>query len=215
MRNILCYGDSNTWGFMPADGHRYPENVRWTGRLQALFGKEAKIIEEGLNGRTTVFDDPMSDYQNGLATLTAVLISQKPLDAVVFSLGTNDLKFVGAWDSAAGMGRLIRETLHVDGRYPSAEPVFRGKPRILVISPIEVDDDLGNRAYDRIAPRRDESKHFAEAYASVCSALGVEFLDGAKLARPSLKDCVHMDPEGHAALAEAVYAKLREMLGNA
>lgn len=60
MRHILCYGDSNTWGYTPGTGERHAPDVRWTGVLRRLLGEGWEVLEEGMNGRTTVFDNPMS-----------------------------------------------------------------------------------------------------------------------------------------------------------
>ena len=92
MKNILCYGDSNTFGFIPVSGKRYSIDERWTGILQKLLGNEYRIIEEGLNGRTTVFEDPSKAGRNGKAYLEVCLESHKPIDLIIISLGTNDLK---------------------------------------------------------------------------------------------------------------------------
>src|SRR6056297_2207238 len=92
MKRILCYGDSNTWGYVPLTGERYDETVRWTMLLQEKLGGDYKIIEEGLNGRTTVLDDPLEPGRNGLTYLGPCVQSQSPLDLVVLMLGTNDLK---------------------------------------------------------------------------------------------------------------------------
>ena len=68
MRNILCYGDSNTFGTDPVHGGRHPREARWTGVLQELLGDGYRVIEEGLGGRTTVFDDALSEGRNGAQT---------------------------------------------------------------------------------------------------------------------------------------------------
>ena len=52
-RRILCFGDSNTWGYKPTGG-RYDEETRWPMRMQRLLGDGYIVIEEGLNGRTCV-----------------------------------------------------------------------------------------------------------------------------------------------------------------
>ena len=88
---ILCYGDSNTWGCNPADGTRYPADVRWTGVLADSLGEEYHIIEEGLNGRTSVYEDPVEDILSGIAYFKPCLASHMPLDCVVVMLGTNDI----------------------------------------------------------------------------------------------------------------------------
>ncbi len=92
MRRILCYGDSNTWGYDAAADDRFPEEVRWTGVLQQLLGEGFRVIEEGQPGRTTVWDDPIEEHRNGKTALYSVLESQSPVDLVVLMLGTNDLK---------------------------------------------------------------------------------------------------------------------------
>ncbi len=93
MKKILCYGDSNTWGHIPVTGGRYGDDVRWTGVLQAALGEGYRVIEEGLNGRTTVHDDPIEGvYKNGKHYLIPCLESHRPLDLVIMMLGTNDLK---------------------------------------------------------------------------------------------------------------------------
>ena len=86
MKTILCYGDSNTWGYIPGTGNRYPRQVRWTGVLQNLLGEKFHVIEEGLNGRTTVMDDPTRIAKNGLPYLRPCLDSHAPIDLVVLML---------------------------------------------------------------------------------------------------------------------------------
>ena len=90
-KRVLCYGDSITWGYNPADGLRMNDDQRWTGVLKNGLGEGYTVIEEGLNGRTTVWDDPLKGtYKNGLNYLVPCLASQRPLDFVVLLLGTND-----------------------------------------------------------------------------------------------------------------------------
>ena len=96
MKHVLCYGDSNTWGFTPVTGKRYDEHTRWTGLLQDLLGDAWRVHEAGLNARTSIYDDPFKPYLNGRDMIRGILVSEKPLDVVVLSLGTNDLKFVDA-----------------------------------------------------------------------------------------------------------------------
>lgn len=92
MRTILCYGDSNTWGFDPATRTRFAPDVRWTGVLADRLGSEFRVIEEGLNGRTTRWDDPIETDHNGLTYLRPCAESHQPLDLIIVMLGTNDLK---------------------------------------------------------------------------------------------------------------------------
>ncbi|MGA2640810.1 MAG: GDSL-type esterase/lipase family protein, partial [Spirochaetia bacterium] len=109
MREILCFGDSNTWGYDPVTQGRFPGDVRWTGVLQAALGPGFRVIEEGLNGRTTVWEDPVEGDKMGKRHLPPCLESQAPLDLVVLMLGTNDTKerySAPPADIAAGVGVL-------------------------------------------------------------------------------------------------------------
>lgn len=93
MKNVLCYGDSNTHGYDGVTGGRFPWGVRWTSLVQeALKEEQVRIIEEGQNGRTTVWDDPIEGMKSGLKYLIPCLESHSPLDVVVLMLGTNDIK---------------------------------------------------------------------------------------------------------------------------
>ena len=110
MYEILCFGDSNTWGYNPATRERFPRDVRWTGVLQAALGKDFHVIEEGLNGRTTVWEDPVEGDKVGKRHLAPCLESQAPLDLVVLMLGTNDTKqrySAPPTDIARGIGVLL------------------------------------------------------------------------------------------------------------
>lgn len=92
MISILCYGDSNTWGYNPYDGSRYDEDTRWTCLLQKKLGLEYSIIEAGLNGRTTWVDDPRDEIRNGRKYIKYEINTHKPIDILIIMLGTNDLK---------------------------------------------------------------------------------------------------------------------------
>ena len=94
MKNILAFGDSLTWGFIAGSFERHPFDVRWPNVLAAGLHGKARVIEEGHNGRTTVFDDPTTlDDRNGAKALPMLLSTHTPLDLVIIMLGTNDIKF--------------------------------------------------------------------------------------------------------------------------
>ena len=129
---IVAFGDSNTWGFDPAGGGRMAPDVRWTGVMRAMLGVEFTVIEEGLNGRTTVFDDPIEPNRRGLDYLPPCLRSHAPLDLLIIGLGCNDMKArFNASPSmiAAGVERLVMTA--------RAEPVGPGgqPPKILIVAP--------------------------------------------------------------------------------
>lgn len=215
MKHILCYGDSNTWGFIPGSGRRYDEHTRWTGVLADALGEGWRVHEEGLNGRMSFFDSPFKGdvSLNGGDSLPVVLDSQKPLDLLIICLGTNDLKYHPAWYAAEGVGRLVNYAQHIDQLNPWGEHVFRNGPKILVISPIAIGADLANRnVQDDLAGKHEESRKFPQLFRDKCAGMGIEYLNAQALAEPSDIDCVHMTPEGHRALGLAVAEKVKEIL---
>ena len=114
MKSILCYGDSNTWGCIPLPGldpaSRFPPATRWPGVLRRELGDGYWIVEAGLNGRTTVWDDPLEPHRNGRKLLLPTLLTHQPLDLVIIMLGTNDLKHrlnASAAEIAEGAGMLV------------------------------------------------------------------------------------------------------------
>lgn len=210
---ILCYGDSNTWGYTPGSGERFDENTRWTGRLQKALGNAVQIIEAGMNARTTSFTDPFKDYLNGRQGLPYSLVEGKPLDCLVISLGTNDLKYGNAVWSAKGLDALLEAAVNANACYTGSSPVFPKGTKILVISPIHLHDLLDEKTPDSVFfGKVSQSHRFAELYRAVAEKHQVEFLDAAQYASASEVDCVHMDAESHGRLAEAVAEKLRQML---
>ena len=215
MKHVLCFGDSNTWGFIPGSARRYDEHTRWTGVLADEMGSEWRVHEDGLNGRMSMFDSPFKGdvNTNGKDIFATVLDSQKPLDVLVICLGTNDLKYHPAWHAAQGVGRLVSYAQHVDQLNPWGEHVFRNGPKILVISPIAVGEDLAYRdVQDDLAGKHEESRKFPKVFGDLCRVMGVEMLDAQQIAEPSMIDCVHMEPEGHKALGLAVAEKIRALM---
>ena len=93
-------GDSNTWGYDAETNGRFPDDVRWTGRLSERLGDSYTVIEEGLSGRTTVFEDPLNEGMSALPYLYPCLMSHAPLDYMVVMLGTNDCKEYCRWNEA-------------------------------------------------------------------------------------------------------------------
>src|SRR5690242_20379631 len=132
MRTVVCYGDSNTHGAHPVTGERWPRDVRWPGVAAADLADVAHVVEEGLNGRTTLWDDPFAEGRNGKTHLLPCLRSHAPIDLLVIMLGTNDLKTIfarAAHEIALGAGTLVDIAL-ASGTGPGAGP-----PRVLLVSP--------------------------------------------------------------------------------
>ena len=209
-RTVLCYGDSNTHGAATVerpDG-RYGPDERWPGILRAALGSGWLVIEEGLNGRTTVSNDPVEGAdKNGLTYLPPCLVSHKPLDVVVIMLGTNDLKMrfgKSAWEVAAGVGVLVRTVL--------AAGVGRnaGAPKVLVVAPPPFQKSLPLHA-DMFEGAYEKSKQMARHYRAVADLHGVGFLDAGKVVKSSKVDGFHLDPDAHAALGKAIAAAVAKI----
>lgn len=214
MKRILCYGDSNTWGHIPADGNRYPADVRWTGIAAAELGSKYRMIEDGLNGRTTTFDDYYVDFRNGKKGLGYSLSADAPLDLIVISLGTNDLKYTGAVGSSKGLDELLRIITSANAFCPmTGDAVFPGGVKILVISPIHIHHRIAElRPESSVADKYEESLKFARYFRAVAEKYHAYFLDASQYAQPSVKDCVHMEPDAHKALGIAIAKKIKEIL---
>lgn len=211
MKTILCYGDSNTYGYNPANGFRYPKNIRWTGRLQELLGDEYLILEEGCNGRTTVFDDPDDKWKNGLTYLKPCLNTHKPVDMVILMLGSNDLKTVFHADAekiAEGAEQLVQEIYD----FSDSKQSFR--PDVILVSPPIIGDAIGQSgfrdAFDETAITR--SQQFAMYYKEAALRKECCFLDAAKYVTSSDIDSLHLMPEEHKKLASGLYAFIQNEL---
>lgn len=210
-RRVLCYGDSNTYGYNPATDGRYGETERYPRRLQALLGSDWAVIEEGLPGRTAVFDDPITEGLNGLALVTPILMSHAPLDTVIVMLGTNDVKArfgCSAYLIAKGITRLVKKVLHTECWRDPAHP------DVLVVAPTPI----GPGYYDKMYGHEmglgcdERSAALAGKLAPLLADIpGVRFLDAGTI--PGVVcheiDEMHLTREAHACLAEALAAELR------
>lgn len=206
---VLCYGDSNTHGAGPVDGARFPRSVRWPGVLAAELGGTMEIIEEGLNGRTTIWDDPFVPGRNGRDYLLPCLRSHQPVNVVVLMLGTNDLKSIfarAAHEIASGVGALADVVL-ASGTGPGG-----GAPRVLVVGPPRLGPATDRSELWGYGGARATAEALPRLYRTMAEAKGLGFLDAAALAGGGSADGVHLDEAGHGILGRAVARVVREML---
>lgn len=203
MKTVLCYGDSNTYGYNPRTGFRYPEDIRWTGRLSKILGSDYRVIEEGCNGRTTVFDDPVEGWKNGLDYLKPCLNSHKPVDIVVMMLGSNDLKetFHASSDQIAEGAGVLVSTIR---EFTELKQGFI--PEIILVSPPEIGAGIRNSTFCRsfLENAVERSKELGAKYRAVAARYGCRFLNAAEHIQPSDADSLHLDPEAHEILAEKI-----------
>ncbi|MGG7517830.1 SGNH/GDSL hydrolase family protein [Allorhizobium undicola] len=209
---LLIYGDSNTYGASPtlADGsnYRYGPDIRWPARLEKALGAGWRVIDEGLPGRTTVHDNPITGaHKNGLAVLPAILESHAPIDIVAVMLGTNDLKArlnLPAADIAEGLRQILRR-IRQGGYGPDA-----GQPRLLVLAPVPIDEVPPHD--ETMAGGAAKSRRLASLYKQVAVSLDAAFFDAGLVAEVSPVDGVHLTEEGHIALANALVPVIRSIL---
>lgn len=203
--NILCFGDSNTYGYKPDGTGRFDENTRWTSLLQKNLGTDHRIIEEGLCGRTTVFSDELREGRRGLDTIGITVESHNPVDLLILMLGTNDCK-TRYNASAAIIAKGLEQTIIKAKK--NASQNFE----LLIISPIHLGKGVGEEEFDPEFDERSElvSKHLAQEYKKVAAQYHATFLDASTVAVPSETDREHLDESGHAALAEAIHQTLLE-----
>lgn len=200
MKQLLCFGDSNTWGLIPKTNERYSWGERWTSILQEkLYDKDVRVLEEGLCGRTTVFDDAYRKNRNGLKSLPEILETSYPIDAAVIMLGTNDCKAYyksNSYNIAKGLGLCIDELL----KYISPE-------KVLIVSPIFLGDTVWKEEFDPEFDSHsvDIAKGLFHEYKKVAQTKGTNIISASDFARPSNVDQEHLTKEGHQLLAHAIY----------
>lgn len=209
-KTILCYGDSNTYGYVPETGMRYPRDVRYPGRLQLLLGDDYEIVEEGCNGRTTVYDDPIDGWKNGLDYLKPCIHSHKPIDAVIMMLGSNDLKttfHLKAEDIAESAGKLV----DVIKEFTLEKQGF--VPKIVLVSPPHIGENIASSPFYGAFSEEAifESHRFAECYAAVAKERGCIFFDAAKYVEPSHFDSLHLTPDAHITLADELAKVIKSL----
>jgi lysophospholipase L1-like esterase len=208
MKTVLCYGDSNTWGYDPATRARYPAPVRWTGVLAARLGAEYRVVEEGLNGRTTRWDDPIEPGRNGLTHLRPCIDSHQPLDLIVIMLGTNDLKRrfnLSASDIAQSAAELAsmawRFAQAPDGSH--AEVLLVAPPAVTTLTEF---DQMFEGA-------REKSRQFSHYFRLAAGWRHLPFFDAGSVIVSSEKDGIHFDAEEHRKLGEALADEVRRLVG--
>ena len=210
-KRILCFGDSNTWGYIPTGG-RYDEHTRWPMHLGELLGKEWAVIEEGFNGRTCVYDDPVEGgYKSGVNYLPPCLMSHNPLDIVAIMLGTNDTKCrFGLTPMTIGqsMMQLVR-ACKLYGMDANGDA-----PHIIIVAPPPILDNLMQTRHAECFGEQAMavSKGLGQELLRVSKLLRVDFFDTAPYAEVSRLDAVHMTANGHIRLGEAMAQTVKTLL---
>ena len=221
-KEILCYGDSNTWGCIPRwkdsllPSKRYDEETRWPCVMASELGSGYHVIEEGLGGRTTIYDDKEELYKRGIDYLLPCLLTHRPLDLVIIMLGTNDLQLRNQREplTKERLGNGIEELVKV---VKNTDKCGRGNrpPQILLLAPIPIKQAIGRiGVYANFGGEEGErlSRLFPEVYEQTAKKYECGFLNAACYAEPDDGDGVHFSRDSHPRLGRAVAAKVKEMM---
>lgn len=207
-KTILCFGDSNTRGADPTGGPRYDRSTRWPCVLQKELGEGFHVIEEGLGGRTTVWDDPVEGDKNGFKHLVPLIQSHEPLDLLIIMLGTNDLKArfsVSALDIANSVWRLVKTA------QSCAYPLTGQVPEILVVCPPPVAPLEETDFKDMFIGGEEKSHQLADAFKQVSEERGFRLFNAGDVIKSSAIDGIHFEAEEHMKLGRAVAAYIQSL----
>lgn len=210
-KRIVCFGDSNTWGYNAETLDRFPEEVRWTSLLGEMLGDEYQVVEEGLSGRTSVIDDPLFEGLNGYTYIHPCLMSHSPIELVIIMLGTNDTKQrfnLTSYNIAQGITRLAikaRNTL---------AGIKGSNPKVLVIAP----PPIGKGYYQTDVCKSmglecdRKSEELADYLDELLKAQEIDFLRTKGIVHMNEIDYMHLDEAGHKQLSKLVFHKLKSIL---
>jgi lysophospholipase L1-like esterase len=208
---IFVYGDSMSWGIVPMTRKRFPFESRWPGVMQMALsdgGFSVHVIEDCLNGRRTVWEDPFKAGRNGLVGLTQRIEVNSPLALVIIMLGTNDFQSMhphNAWHSAQGVGVLVKAI-----REAPIEPGMPVPP-ILVVAPPPTHNPQGPLA-PKFKDAETKSAGLADALREVTTTLECHFFDASTVTASSRMDGIHLDEDQHVALGRAMADVVRKLL---
>ncbi|MBX3584580.1 MAG: SGNH/GDSL hydrolase family protein [Rhizobiaceae bacterium] len=210
MKTILCYGDSLTWGYNADGPSRHAYEDRWPSVLQAELGAGVRIIPDGLNGRTTAFDDHLTAAdRNGARTLPTALLSHAPLDLVILMLGANDIKpqiHGSPYVAKYGLLRLVEIVRGTEYGFGWSAP------KILLVSPPAV-SRTDNVEFSQFFRNGEEtSRLLAPLYAELAEATGCAFFDAGSVAKTTPLDGIHLDAENTRAVGRGIAPIVRKML---
>ncbi len=203
MRRILCFGDSNTWGYIPGTGQRYGDNDRWTGVLARELGNDYRIVEEGLNGRTTVFSDLMEPERCGIHHIHPVILSHLPLEYLIIMLGTNDTKthfHINAMESGYGMEELLLKAKYVLQNK-------KAKTQIILVAPVPIEKS-NDVMFDEDSVYK--SREIPRVYYEIAKEYHCLFLEAGSIITKLGNDGIHFDKEAHRKLGKALSVIIKE-----
>lgn len=206
MKKILCFGDSNTYGFIPQSGLRYDKNTRWTGILQSLWRNELEVIEAGCNNRTAFIDNPAGIEQTGYKILPKYLKTEY-FDIIILAIGVNDLQLFfkpTLKEFEQGIEKLVQITKELSP-----------KSKIILTCPAKLNLDginngIFNYQFDEISVEK--SYHLPQIYKKLAEKHACKLVDLNEIAKVSPLDGLHFSAESHKTIAENLYKNLKQTI---
>ncbi len=195
MKTILCYGDSNTYGYDPGDlmGLRYPPDQIWTGLLQQRLGDEWTVLNRGMNGRQL----PFLEYEG--KDVLDMLTGLGKEDLFLIMLGTNDLL----------LDPLPRAAKAVTKMEKLLKFVTENKEKGLVTCNVTlIIPVLIGKTLDRSGDYHRESLVMAAAFMVLAEKYGIRAVDASGWGVELSYDQVHFSLKGHRIFAERLAEEL-------
>ena len=211
-KHIVCFGDSNTHGYCALTNGRFSEEERWTCLLGQLLGEDYLVLEEGLSGRTTCFDDPVHEGLSGLDYIYPCLMSHAPVDLLVIMLGTNDTKErfgSSAACIALGLKRLVAKAVATTDCWGTHAP------RILIVVPKTIDKEYESTAVGATMGRgcAEKSEGLIAEYKTIANLTNCFYFDANEVvAENNHIDYMHLTKEGHQSLAKVLSGLIPSLL---
>lgn len=205
MKKILCYGDSNTYGYNPETGGRYSSDTRWTGLLASYF-PNYKILEEGMNNRTGFFNNPSGLKYSGGEYLQIFLQNNRDIDICILSLGTNDAQIFYDLDevkTAQGLKNLITSINNVNKN-----------TKIIIVPPVKITETILNYGFSMLFDKNsiDVIEKVFPIYENLAINNDCLYFDFNKFIEPAVPDGLHYSAESHKfiakKLAEFIFANI-------
>jgi len=206
MKTVLIFGDSNSWGWNPGNDlvkpiERWDDSVRWPGVMQKELGSDFKVLVDGLNGRTTVWDDPIREYRCGKDQIIPSMDAAAPIDLLIIFIGANDLKVrfsVSAQDIASGAALLVRKAL------AQGEAFAGGRPKVILIAPPPLGPVSKGVYKEMFGGNEEKSKQLGSYYKAVAKTMGVDYIDAGSIVKSSDIDGLHLDADQHEILGKTM-----------
>ena len=193
MKKILCFGDSNTFGFNPKNGKRFDEQTRWAGKLKIALKNKFEVIEKGANNRCGFTENKESTELSGLIVIKKYL-ELKP-DIIILAVGINDLQKIYDNDEKAiyfGLKAFVEEIKK------------ENNPNIILLVPSTIKENILNSFFNTLFDEKsiEKSKKLPKIYQKIAKEFELDLIDLNNIAETSSTDGLHYDVEGHKKIAD-------------